>query len=72
MASKTFTVTGENTLHCGGCETRVANALKRMEGVSAVDASHTSQVVTVDYDDAAVTVEDLRARFQKLGYAVEG
>jgi copper chaperone CopZ len=38
-----FMVTGETTLHCTGCEQRVAHALRRLAGVQDVRASAQTQ-----------------------------
>ena len=41
---KTFKVEG---MMCGGCENRVKNALKTIDGVEDVFASHTDKIVKV-------------------------
>lgn len=38
-----YTVTGEEKMYCGGCETRVKNALQRLEGVYEATANHREQ-----------------------------
>jgi len=42
-----FTVTGMN---CGGCESTIRRALKKVVGVITVVASHKDKTVTVDFD----------------------
>jgi copper chaperone CopZ len=37
-----FVVTGEEKMHCAGCEQRVSNALGRLPGVQEVQASATT------------------------------
>ncbi|MGE0392259.1 MAG: heavy-metal-associated domain-containing protein [Vicinamibacterales bacterium] len=53
---------------CGGCENAVRRALGRLAGVDAVEASHTAERVTVTFDDARVTVAQLRDGITELGY----
>ena len=64
-----FTVTGENPIHCEGCEQRIANALRRLRGVQQVEASSKTQHVTVVYDPAQVTEAQLRAKLEQTGFA---
>ncbi len=66
-----FTIVGADTLHCGGCENRVKTALKRVDGVEDVDASFTTQRVSVRFDATRTSVDVLRARIETLGYALK-
>lgn len=61
-------VTGDEQIHCAGCETRIGFALRRLPGVHEVRASAQTQQVCVSFDLAQVTPEQLRARLQQLGY----
>jgi copper chaperone len=65
--TETLRVTG---MTCGGCENAVKRAVGRMPGVSAVDASHEDQRVTVSFDDAQVSLEAVKAKIAMLGYQV--
>lgn len=72
MADKTeFIVVGEEKLHCEGCEQRVDRALKRLDGIWEVEASHRSQHIEVEYDPGQVGEEEIRERLDLLGYEVE-
>jgi copper chaperone CopZ len=62
-----LTVTG---MTCGGCENAVKSALRQIEGVEDVTASHTANQVGVRYDVAKVTPTVLRERIESLGYNV--
>jgi len=55
---------------CGGCENAVRRAVGRLDGVSAVEASHTQQAVTVSFDPGHVTPEAIRDRITAAGYQV--
>jgi copper chaperone CopZ len=63
-----FVVTGEEKMHCAGCEQRVSNALGRLPGVQEVHASATTQHVLVTVDPSHVGVEQVRSKLEQLGY----
>lgn len=63
-----FEVIGEEKIHCEGCESRIANALRRLQGVEEVQASAQTQRVNVTIDPATVSEGDLRARLEQIGY----
>jgi copper chaperone len=65
-----YEVVGEEKIHCGGCESRITNALKRLEGVRDVAASSADQRVTVTVDKSRVSPEQLEQRLAQLGYDV--
>lgn len=65
-----FTVTGDQKIHCEGCEQRLGRALKRLPGVSRVEAGADSQRVVVEFDPGRVGDEELRERLYLLGYEV--
>jgi copper chaperone CopZ len=65
-----FIVTGEQKIHCEGCESRISNALKRLSGVRDVKASAQNQLVVVTVDPAEVGSDQVRARLEQLGYQV--
>ncbi|HXH13539.1 MAG TPA: heavy metal-associated domain-containing protein [Alphaproteobacteria bacterium] len=63
-----FIVTGEEKLHCVGCEQRVGKALRRLAGVQDVRASADTQQVVVTIDPAEVSPEQVREKLKQLGY----
>jgi len=65
-----FVVTGEDKLHCAGCEQRVGNALRRLAGVQDVRASAETQQILVTIDPAQVGPEQVRAKLEQIGYQV--
>ncbi len=66
-----FVVTGEQKIHCEGCEQRIDRALGRLAGVRSVEASAQSQRVVVEMDPEMVGTEEVRERLDLLGYEVE-
>lgn len=65
-----FTVTGQDKLHCEGCEQRVGNALRRLPGVQDVQASHQTQLIQVTIDPAQLDPQQVQARLEQIGYEV--
>ncbi|RPJ22517.1 MAG: copper chaperone [Planctomycetaceae bacterium] len=61
-------VTGEEKMHCDGCEQRVSNALRRLPGVQEVRASAATQQVMVTIDPSQVGAEQVRTKLEQLGY----
>jgi copper chaperone len=64
-------VTGEQKIHCEGCEQRIDRALKRLPGVLGVEASAETQRVVVEMDTDRVGPEEVKERLDLLGYEVE-
>jgi copper chaperone CopZ len=65
-----YTVSGEQKIHCAGCEERITNALRRSPGVQDVQASYETQRVVVSFDPARVSPDKVKAKLQQLGYHV--
>ncbi|MFD2759644.1 copper chaperone CopZ [Lentibacillus juripiscarius] len=55
---------------CGHCESAVKGALEGLDGVQAVEVNLGSGKVDVTYDDAKVTVADMREAVEDQGYDV--
>lgn len=72
MATNTmnFTVTGEQEIHCEGCEQRISRALKRLDGVMTVNASAQSQRIVIKTNPTQIDPDQLRERLDLLGYEV--
>jgi copper chaperone CopZ len=66
----TFSVTGDQQIHCDGCEQRISQALERMDGVQTVDASVQNQRIVIETDPAQTGPDQLRERLALLGYDV--
>lgn len=55
---------------CGGCENRVQNALKTIEGVENVVANHTNGTVKITSKDE-VEVETMKEKIEDIGFEVK-
>lgn len=64
-----FTVSG---MTCAHCEMRIQNAVKRIPGVSSVNASFSRRKVEVVFDEEKASVDAIRAAIESAGYAVVG
>ena len=58
-----------NGMMCGGCENRVKNAIKNIEGVKNVTADHnTGKVIVIS--DNEVSEEIIKEALEDIGYKV--
>lgn len=66
-----YTVSGEEKMHCAGCETRIQNALKRLDGVYEVQASTDEQEIALSINTDKVGADQIEQRLEQLGYQVQ-
>lgn len=64
-------VVGEQTIHCGGCESAIRMSLYQLPGVKQVKADHKTQLVEVSADVEQTDPEAVRARLDWMGYEAE-
>ena len=58
-----------NGMMCGGCENRVKNAIKNIEGVENVTADHnTGKVIVISNNE--VSEESIKEALEDIGYEV--
>ena len=58
-----------NGMMCGGCESRVKNAIKNIEGVENVTADHnTGKVIIISNNE--VSEEIIKETLEDIGYEV--
>jgi copper chaperone CopZ len=58
-------------MHCGGCASKVGQALRELPGVSEVLVSHIKGSATLSYDPAQVTPEQILAAVGSAGYMAQ-
>lgn len=63
-ASTTFKVYGV----CGMCKRTIEGALADVEGVASANWDLSSKMLTVDYDEKAIKLEDIKAKVAEAGY----
>jgi len=66
--SITFEVIGDQPLACEGCEERVEDLLKGLQGVRQVCARARKQRIEVLFDGAVLEAAALAARLREAGY----
>jgi copper chaperone CopZ len=66
--SITFEVIGSQQLVCAGCEERVEDLLKGLEGVSQVRAQARKQRIDVLFDTAKLDATAIAVRLSQAGY----
>ena len=57
---------------CGGCVSKVSQALKALDGVASVKVSLSAGEATVRFDEHLTTADQLNAVVTGAGYAVDG
>ncbi len=57
-------------MSCEGCEERITRALRRIAGISAVEADYRSGAVRVIFDPAHASDATIRAAIERAGYGV--
>lgn len=55
-------------IHCDGCVNTVTNAVRKLPGVTAVEASEVTKEVKVQFDPAQVNEQKIRATLSLVGY----
>lgn len=68
MANVKLKVTG---MHCGHCQQKVEQALKDIAGVYSAVVDWQDGEVEVDFNDDAVTTDQLRAAVAGAGYEAQ-
>ena len=59
------------SMSCGGCTSKVTNALRVVSGVSDVNVSLSAGEATVHYDEQLTSAEQLKAVVKEAGYRVD-
>ena len=64
------TIINVKCMVCNGCENRVKNALKTIDGVEEVEANYTNGIVKVTSKDE-VEESSLKDKIEDIGFEVE-
>lgn len=71
MQTIEFVVTGNQRMHCVGCETRITYVLRQLPGVRDVRASAKTQHVRVLLDRAGIDAQAVEDKLKELGYEAQ-
>lgn len=58
-----------NGMECGGCENRVENALKNIEGIESVSANHENGIVKITLNKE-IEQNLIEETIENLGYEI--
>ncbi len=58
-------------MSCPRCSSRLKGVLEDMSGVAAAAVDHVAGTATVDFDDTALTVADLKSAVEDAGFDCE-
>lgn len=67
LIRKIFHIDG---MTCTGCETRIENVLKKLDGVHEVKGVYSNSKVYVTYDNSLVSLDTIKESIEKLDYKV--
>ena len=56
---------------CSACANRIEKVVSKMNGVKEASVNFATETLTVNYDDQAVTKQDIEQKVEKIGYKVE-
>jgi len=54
--------------NCGMCERRIEGALSKVKGVHSADWDVDTKVLTVQYDDATISLDDIKKKVAEAGH----
>lgn len=57
-------------IHCNHCKMSIEGALSPLPGVDLATVDVTNATVTVEYDQSAISREDIVAKIEEQGYDV--
>ncbi|MFJ5769357.1 heavy metal translocating P-type ATPase [Psychrobacillus sp. NPDC093180] len=63
-----FEITG---MTCAACSTRIEKGLKKMEGVALANVNLALEKATIEFNPSEVTIADIIAKVEKLGYGAQ-
>ena len=58
-------------LHCGGCVNTLTGTLKALPSVEVIQADTETKLVRVTFDESAVSVDQIRAALDEVGFSAE-
>jgi len=59
-------------ISCGKCKQNIERDLSSARGVRRVDVAVEPKRITIDYDESATGVDELRAALSHIGYPASG
>ncbi len=58
-------------LHCGGCVNTITGALEKLPTVEVIQADTETKLVRVQFDESAVSVDQIRVALDEVGFSAD-
>ena len=58
-------------VHCGGCVKTITGTLKALPSVEVIQADTETKLVRVQFDESAVSVDQIREALDEIGFSPE-
>lgn len=58
-------------LHCGGCVNTITRTLEALPSVEVTQADMQTKLVRVQYDESAVSVDQIREALDQVGFSAD-
>ncbi len=58
-------------IHCEGCVNTVTRTLHALPSVEVTEADHATKLVRVQFDESAVSIDQLREALDEVGFSAE-
>lgn len=65
MIKQTFSVPD---MHCSNCSMKLESIEDELDGIREINASYHKQIMTVEFDEARVSLDQILAAVKKKGY----
>ena len=56
---------------CSACANRIEKVVSKMDGVKEANVNFATEILTVNYDDKAITKEDIEQKVEKIGFKIQ-
>jgi len=71
VKSITLEVTGDRTIHCGGCENTIRRALGQLPGIRRVEPSRTTQRIVLSLETGQTPVAKVQDKLAWMGWKTQ-
>ena len=58
-------------IHCGGCANTITRHMQGVSGVSVTDVDTASRVISLRFDENAVSLHQIREALDEIGFSPE-
>ena len=56
---------------CSACANRIEKTVSKMDGVKEANVNFATEILTVNYDDKAITKADIEEKVEKIGFKIQ-